>query len=112
MNSFLRFIWEANYHLVLNVSFPTAHTWNIFSRTSTCMKKLEALGCHTQMTTLKDGSRKDMNGAKAKTVRRSGRCVKKFKSRFKTDKDPWEPAYFSGLGFRKQTDINLNNLQG
>lgn len=75
------------------------------------MKKLEGWGCHSLMTTLIEGRGKDVNGAKAKIVRRSGKRAKKFKSQFKTGKDPWEPVYFNGLGFRKQTDINLNNLQ-
>lgn len=64
------------------------------------------------MSTLTEGRGEDVNGAKAKTVRRSGKQVKKFRSLFKSDKDSWEPVYFNGLHFRKQTDINLNNLQG
>lgn len=35
-----------------------------------------------------------------------------FRSQLKTDRDPWKPVYFNSLHFRKQTDINLNNLQG
>lgn len=59
-----------------------------------------------------DGTGKDVNRDKAKIVRKSEKRVKKHRSHFSTDKDPWEPIYFSGLYFRNQTDINLNNLQG
>lgn len=55
---------------------------------------------------------KGVNTAKAKTVRRSEKQVKKLRSQLKTDKDPWESIYFNGFGFRKQIDTNLSNLQG
>lgn len=76
------------------------------------MKKLEDWGCHSPVATLTEGRGKGVNVAKTKTLRRSEKQVKKLKSQLKTDKDPWESIYFNGFGFRKQTDMNLNNLQG
>lgn len=52
------------------------------------MKKLEERGCHSPVTTLREGREKGVNAAKAKTVRRSEKQEKKLKSQLKTDKDP------------------------